>query len=534
MINDKLIHVASTEILIIYDTWQAIKNEVIFMTSIAQSESSKRTKRTRVFIFLLITMFMISIESTIIATAVPEIVGELGNFSAYSWVFSAFLLMQSVTTPIYGKLSDIFGRKPIFLVGTSIFLIGSLLCGMATSMGLLIFYRFIQGIGAGAVMPIATTLVGDLYSLEERSKIQGYLSSVWGISSVIGPLAGGLIVQYMSWAWVFWINIPLGIASLIGIHLYLHEQVEKKKPSIDYLGASLFSISVSSFMLILIEGGSNWGWTSPLTIALFILFVVTMIIFIWWETIAASPMMPLSLWKNKLIAVANISTLLAGASMIGLASFLPTYVQGIMGSSALVAGFALTAMSVGWPLAASATAKLFPKIGFRYTAILGGIFLILGSIFFITLDPSKGPVWAGLGSFVIGVGMGFATSTFTISIQSSVGWKMRGVATASSMFMRSVGTTLGTAILGGVLNLKLKNYLEQHHASNLNLSSIDAANVLLDPVKKGQLSTEALHLLQNGLQIALHTVFWGVCIFAVLTFLSTLFFPSVPIKKQPE
>jgi EmrB/QacA subfamily drug resistance transporter len=498
------------------------------------SEAAKKTKRTHVFVFLLITMFMISIESTIVATAVPEIVAELGNFSAYSWVFSSFLLMQSVTTPIYGKLSDIFGRKPIFLIGTIIFLIGSLLCGFATSMGLLILYRFIQGIGAGAVMPIATTLVGDLYSLEERSKIQGYLSSVWGISSVIGPLAGGLIVQYVSWAWVFWINIPLGILSIIGIHHYLHEQVEKKKPSIDYLGASLFSVSVSALMLILIEGGSNWGWTSTPTISLFVVFAITMAIFIWWETKATSPMMPLSLWRNKLIAVANVSTLLAGASMIGLASFLPTYVQGIMGSSALVAGFALTAMSVGWPLAASATAKLFPRIGFRYTAILGGIFLILGSIFFITLDPSKGPIWAGLGSFVIGIGMGFATSTFTISIQSSVGWEMRGVATASSMFMRSVGTTLGTAILGGILNLQLKNYLEQHHASNLNLSSIDAANVLLDPVKKGQLTSDALHLLQSGLQTALHNVFWGVCIFAVLTFLSTLYFPSAQKGKQPK
>ncbi|WP_051271096.1 MDR family MFS transporter [Shimazuella kribbensis] len=498
------------------------------------SANTTKTKRTHVFVFLLITMFMISIESTIVATAVPEIVAELGNFSAYSWVFSSFLLMQSVTTPIYGKLSDIFGRKPIFLIGTIIFLIGSLLCGMATSMGLLIFYRFIQGIGAGAVMPIATTLVGDLYSLEERSKIQGYLSSVWGISSVIGPLAGGLIVQYVSWAWVFWVNIPLGIASLIGINMYLHEQVEKKKPSIDYLGASLFSISVSALMLILIEGGSNWGWTSFPTISLFVVFAITMVLFLKWETIASSPMMPLSLWKNKLIAVSNISTLLAGASMIGLASFLPTYVQGIMGSSALVAGFALTAMSVGWPIAASATAKLFPKIGFRYTAILGGIFLILGSIFFITLDPMKGPIWAGIGSFVIGVGMGFATSTFTISIQSSVGWETRGVATASSMFMRSVGTTLGTAILGGVLNLQLKNYLGQHHASNLKLSSIDAANILLDPIKKGQLSNEALHLLQNGLQTALHTVFWGVGIFAVLTFFSTLFFPSIQLKKQPE
>ncbi len=488
---------------------------------------AKTTNRQYVFIFLLIAIFMTSIEATIVATAVPEIVAQLGNFSLYSWVFSAFLLMQTVTTPIYGKLSDLFGRKPVLIVGVIIFLCGSLLCGFATSMFTLIIYRFIQGIGAGAVSPIATTLVGDLYTATERSKIQGYLSSVWGISAIIGPVAGGLIVQYFDWTWVFWINIPLGLLSIIGVYRYLHEDIEKQKPAIDYLGAILFSISVSALMLILIEGGSRWGWTSLPTVLLTSICVVTFILFLWWERIAVSPLMPLHLWKSRLITISNIATLISGAAMIGLSSFLPTYVQGTMGYSALIAGFTLTAMSIGWPLASTTSGKLFLRFGFRFTAILGGIFLILGSIFFVTLDPEKGPIWAAMGSFVIGIGMGYTSSSFIISIQSSVSWETRGVATSSNVFMRTLGSSLGTAVLGGLLNTKLMGYLLQHNGQKLQLTSVDAANILLDPQKKAQLSTEALQLLQKGLAIALHSVYWGVFLFALLTFVVTLFFPSI-------
>jgi EmrB/QacA subfamily drug resistance transporter len=488
------------------------------------ADDLKQTKRTRVFIFLLITMFMISIEATIVSTAIPNIVAELGNFSSYSWVFSSFLLMSSVTTPIYGKLADIFGRKPIFLLGTSIFLVGSLLCGLATSMGWLIFYRFIQGIGAGAVMPIATTIIGDLYPLQERAKVQGYLSSVWGISAIIGPLAGGIIVQYISWVWVFWINIPLGIISLFGIHLYLHEKIEHKKPAIDYVGAGLFAVSISALMIVLIEGGSQWGWTSGYTLSLFAFFVITLALFLWWETIAASPLIPLSLWKNRLIAVSNIATLLAGMTMIGLSTFLPTYLQALSGSTPLIAGFSLTMMSIGWPIASTISAKLFSKVSFRSTAIIGGVFLIIGSIVFVTLTPVKGAIWAGIGSFIIGVGMGFATTTFTVSVQNSVNWELRGVATASSVFMRSVGTTLGTAALAGILNLQLSQYLLERGEK-----SVDAADILLDSNKRAQFSEQTIELLQNGLQFALHSVFWGIFIFAVLTFIAVLF---LPIKQK--
>lgn len=200
----------------------------------------KQTKRPIVLIALVLSMFMAAIEGTIIATAMPNIVSDLGGFTLYSWVFSSFLLMQAVTTMLYGKLADLFGRKPIFVIGVVIFLIGSLLCGLAETMAALIIFRLIQGLGAGAIHPIVTTMVGDMYNLEERAKVQGYLASVWGISSVAGPLLGGVIVQYIDWAWIFWMNIPIGLIGLVGVVLFFHEKVDKEQKTIDYLGTSFF------------------------------------------------------------------------------------------------------------------------------------------------------------------------------------------------------------------------------------------------------------------------------------------------------
>lgn len=486
----------------------------------------KKTRRPFVLISLIISMFMAAIEGTIVATAMPSIVGDLGGFSLYSWVFSAFLLMNAVTTLIYGKLSDLFGRKPIFIVGVTIFLIGSILCGFSTSMILLVVFRFIQGLGAGAVQPIAMTIVGDMYTLEERAKIQGYLSSVWGISAIVGPLVGGLIVRFSDWAWIFWMNVPLGIIGMIGVGLFLHEGIGKQQRSIDYVGSSLFFISVSALMVIFIEGGVDWNWLSLPTFALIALFVIGFAAFLFRETKAPSPMMPLGLWKNRLIAFANAATLTSGAIMIGLSSFLPTYVQGVMGYSAIVAGFTLTMMSVGWPLASTFAGHIFLKIGYRPTAVMGGVALLIGSLFFITMDPSKSPVWPGIGSFFTGIGMGLTATTFIVSIQNSVNWKTRGVATASNMFMRMIGSSLGAALLGGILNSQLKSYLSQNGAHLGQSLSINSANSILDSSTKSQMSEKTLHILENGLTHALHGVYWGVFAFAVVTLLLTIFLPK--------
>lgn len=490
--------------------------------------SPNKTKKPLVLAAIMLAMFMAAIEATIVSTAMPAIAADLGGFSLYSWVFSSYLLMNAVTVLIYGKLSDLFGRKPILTFGIIVFLIGSLLCGMATSIEMLIVFRFIQGFGAGAVMPIASTIVGDMYTKEERAKIQGYLSSVWGISAILGPAIGGLLVQYVSWRFVFWVNIPLGILAIIGLYLFLHEGVEKKKHSIDYAGAGLLFVSVSSFMLVMVEGGVRWEWISAPVFSLIALAVITFIFFILQEKRAKDPMMPFDIWQERSILIANTTSLTTGVMLIGISSFLPAFVQGVMERPPIVAGFTLTTMSIGWPIAAMIAGRLLLKIGFRTTSIIGGVALILGSIIFMTLSPDDGPVWAAFGSFMIGVGMGFSTTAFIVSIQSTVPWQKRGVATASNMFMRTLGSTIGAAMLGGILNSRIQEHLRENGA--LDQFSLDSTTLLLNEEQRNQLSESMRVLLQDGLTSALQTVYLVVAGFAVISFLLILLLP----KKNEE
>ncbi|MEH7440536.1 MDR family MFS transporter [Neobacillus drentensis] len=486
----------------------------------------KQTKKPLVLAAVMLAMFMGAIEATIVSTAMPAIVADLGGFTLYSWVFSAYLLMNSITVLIYGKLSDLFGRKPILTFGIIIFLLGSILCGFATSMKTLIIFRLIQGFGAGAVMPIATTIVGDIYTAEERAKIQGYLSSVWGISAITGPAVGGLLVQYVSWHYVFWINIPLGILSLLGLWMYLHENVEKKKHDIDYIGAVLLTVTISSLMFVLVEAGSHWAWGSWQIVSLLVLSVLALIAFVFQESRAIEPVMPFSIWKERSIFIANITSLTTGIMLIGISSFLPTFVQGVMEQTPIVAGFTLTTMSIGWPIASTLAGRMLISIGYRKTSIIGGVFLILGSFVFITMSSSSGPIWAAVGSFFVGVGMGLTSTAFIVSIQSTVSWQQRGIATAANMFMRNLGNTIGAALLGGILNNRLNAYFSQKDPS----LSVDDTNILLKASEREDLAGGVRRILQDGLTLSLHTVYYVVFTFAIISLVLIFFIP----KKKDE
>ena len=484
----------------------------------------KKLRRPFILASVMLGMFLSAIEATIVATAMPGIVADLGGFSLYSWVFSAYLLTNAATVLMFGKLSDIFGRKPIFVIGIFIFLAGSTLSGFSTSMVMLIIARCIQGFGAGAVMPIATTIVGDIYSKEERAKIQGYLSSVWGVSAVTGPLLGGFFVEVLNWRYVFWMNIPLGILAMLGIIFFLHENIEKQKRSIDYIGSALMFIAVSALMFILVEGGVRIAWNSTLMIVLISVVVLGLILFLFQEKRAIAPMMPFSIWKYRVITVANLITLTTGMILLGVSSYLPTFVQGVMGQSALIAGFTLTTMSIGWPLASMAAGRLLLLIGYRNTSLIGGVSLIIGALLFFMLTPDKGPVWAGTGSFFIGIGMGMTSTSFIVAIQSTVGWKTRGIATAANMFMRTLGSALGVALLGGLLNGQIKADIERNGlASHV---SVDSVNKLLDPTQHTSLSAHAKEVLQEGLTSGLHVIYFGLFILAVVSVILIFFMPK--------
>jgi EmrB/QacA subfamily drug resistance transporter len=330
-------------------------------------------RRPLVLASIMAAMFMIAIEATIVSTAMPQIAGQLGDVHLYAWVFASFLLTQTATTVVFGKLADLYGRKPVLLVGIAIFLVGSILCGFAGSMPALIVFRLIQGVGAGAIQPVSLTVVGDMYPAAERGKIQGYLASVWGVSSVLGPLAGGLIIQHLNWGWVFWINVPLGLAAAAGFATFLNETLTPEKRNVDATGAALFAVAIAALMVGITELGSADG-----TIAggAAVIFIISASLFVRQERRARDPMVAFALWALRPVATANAATLLSGMALVGLTTFLPLYVQGVLARSALVAGFALTVMVLGWPIGATIAAKQYGRFGLRNTLLFGAALLV--------------------------------------------------------------------------------------------------------------------------------------------------------------
>jgi EmrB/QacA subfamily drug resistance transporter len=399
------------------------------------------------------TMAMIAIESTIVATAMPQIVADLGGLHLYSWVFSAFLLTQTAMTVVFGNLADVYGRKPIAFVGIGIFLLGSLLAGFAWSMPAMIGFRLIQGVGAGAMQPVAMTIVADLYPARERGKVQGYLASVWAVAAVVGPVLGGLIVRSVSWAWIFWMNIPVGIAAAAGFFLFLKESSERHRRSIDIGGTAAFIVAVSSLLIALTELGNHHP--NELAAAT-IVFCIAAVIFWAAERRAVHPIVSFALWSHRPIAATNSVAVLANMSLIGLTTFLPIYVQLVMGRSPTIAGLTLTTMLIGWPAGATLASRLFHRIALRHLLVAGALMQPLGGLIFIVLEPNESPLIPALGSLVMGFGMGLISVPSLVLIQEIVDWTQRGTVTASNVFSRNLGSTLGATLLGAVLNYRLR------------------------------------------------------------------------------
>ena len=476
-------------------------------------------RRPFVLASVMAALFMIAIEATIVSTAMPQIAGQLGDLHLYSWVFSSFLLTQTATTVVFGKLADLYGRKPVLLVGIAVFLLGTVLCGLAWSMPSLIVFRLIQGVGAGAIQPVCLTVVGDLYSVQERGKIQGYLASVWGISSVLGPLAGGLIIQHLSWAWIFWLNLPIGLAAAAGFVLFLHESVARERQGVDVAGAALFTVAVASLMVALTEAGTSDHGFAALAAGVCALSTV---LFVVQERRARDPMMNFGLWARRPIATANAATLLSGMTVIGLTTFLPMYVQGVLNQSALVAGFTLTVMVLGWPIGATLAARNFSRFGLRATLLFGASLLPVGALAFLFMAPGVSPVVAGVGSTVMGFGMGFLSTSAIVIIQDSVGWGERGSATASNIFSRNLGSTLGATILGAVLNISLA-----HRGDGVAAVHFDQIRQLLDHSLTGA-GNDAI---RAALGQSLHLTFWAVFGVAASTLALATLVPSVAVKQ---
>ncbi len=462
---------------------------------------------------------MVALEATIVSTAMPQIVAQLGGLRLYAWVFAAFLLTQTAMTVVFGKLADIFGRRPVMFVSIGVFVAGSVLAGFAWSMPSMIAFRLIQGIGAGGMMPVAMTIVADLYPARERGKIQGYLSSVWAISAVLGPLAGGIIVNHLSWAWIFWINVPVGLVAALLFLLFLHEQAKHERRSIDVGGAILFTLSVAALMIALTQTEST---TSSLQWIAGGVFAVCLVLFLVQETYATDPMVSFRLWRRRPIAAANGAAMISGVALIGLTTFLPMFVQAVLHRSPVTAGLALTMIMLGWPVGATTAARTFPRFGLRRILIVGSLMLPLGASMFVLLGPGSSPVLAGLGSLVMGVGMGLMSTASIVTIQEIVDWSQRGSATASNLFARNLGSTLGAAALGAVLNYGLS------HAGVGAVTSDQLRRTIEAPPGSGN---DALAL---ALGHSLHATFWAILIASLGSVAMASIMPRIEIAPAPR
>jgi EmrB/QacA subfamily drug resistance transporter len=411
-----------------------------------------RSERGPILIALMLTNGLVAIDSTILATAVPSIVKDIGGFSQFAWLFSIYLLAQAVSVPVYAKLSDVVGRKPIILIGIGLFLLGSIMCGFAWSMPALIAFRVIQGLGAGAVQPMAITIAGDIYTVAERAKTQAYLASVWVISSVVGPTLGGVFSQYLSWRWIFYVNVPLCILAVWMLLRSFHEKIEKRRHKIDYLGASLLTASLTLIILAVLEGGQAWAWDAPQSIGAFAIGGVLLVAFVLAERKAAEPILPLWVFSRRLLLTTAAVSLGVGGILIGLTSFVPTYLETSLGSTPIVAGLILAVLTIGWPLSASMSGRLYLRIGFKKTVLIGMSIVLLGAVILASFTLTPNLVVVGLSCFVMGAGLGLVATPSLIAAQSSVDWNERGVVTGTNMFARSIGSAVGVAIYGALAN----------------------------------------------------------------------------------
>ena len=443
----------------------------------------------------IIAVILISaIEGTIVATVMPQIVGQLGGFDLFSWVFTAYLLTQAVTIPIYGRLADIYGRKRILLVSIGLFLAGSVMCGFAWSMISLIAFRVVQGVGAGGLIPVAQTVIGDLYTPVERARLQGYVSSVWAMGSILGPLVGAFLIGHTIWPMVFWVNVPIGAVAAGMLLLWLHEDLQHRQHRIDYPGAVLMVLG--GFVLMFAVVQANRLGVAAFAALIAVSFVLLALFFLH-ERRTPEPILPLDLLKNRVIAAGTLGCFALGAIIMGATAFLSLFVQGVMGRSAIVAGIVLMTPSVAWPIGSASGGWIMLRTSYRATIMIGAAPLLAGSLIMVLLDPTQGPLLAGLGAALIGIGMGLTNNTFTVAIQSSVGWSQRGVATSTMSFMRQLGQSIGAAVFGGTINAELAG----HGARP------DIVDRVMDPALRRTLAPDAIAPLMQAIATGLHYVY---------------------------
>ncbi|WP_026885338.1 MDR family MFS transporter [Clostridium beijerinckii] len=469
---------------------------------------------------LMVAMFLGAVEGTVVTTAIPTIVKDLQGFEIISSVFSVYLLTSAITTPIYGKLSDLYGRKNMLSIGIIIFLIGSFLCGLSQTMYMLIGARGIQGIGAGAIFTVTYTIIGDVFTLEERPKIQGIISSVWGIASLVGPFLGGILIDLLSWHWIFFINLPFGIISVVLIQRNLDEVFEKKKHSIDFAGIITLSLAMVIFLNIFL---SNEDMSSSNNIFILLSVIATVILLVAFciiERKAKEPIIPFDIF-TKTSSIVNLVSFLASAILMGSNVYLPIYIQNVLGYSAKISGLSLAPMSFAWLIAAVILGKCIVKFGGKIVILISNVILLISTALLPTLNAESSILLVIIYASIMGFGFGGAFTTLTIIIQESVEYNKRGAATAANSLLKTIGQTIGVSIFGSIFNIYIIKYFTQ-----LGVNGVDPSNLYNSVVTDEQIKL--------SLNSSLHFLFIILIGIAVISLLSSMLMPKIMESSKTE
>jgi EmrB/QacA subfamily drug resistance transporter len=476
----------------------------------------RKTNRPLTVVALLLGLFLAAMEMTVVSTAMPTAVGDLGGIHLYAWVFAAYLLASTVTIPIHGMLADRYGRKPVLIAGTALFLLGSFLCGHAGGMTSLILFRGLQGVGAGAIQPVAMTMVGDLYDVHRRGRIQGILGAVWGVAGLAGPLIGGAIVHWLSWRWVFYVNIPLGLGFVAVLAVAYHESVERRAHRLNMAGAVLLSTTVILALLSVRSRGEGLAFLPAAAVAL--------ALFLWAERRADEPILPFDLFSQRVMAVASATGALVGAAMISMVTYVPLYVQSVLGGTPTDAGTAIAPVAIGWPITSTLAGRVLPRTGYRMLIRTGlAVTFCAAAGLSHQLRPGADLWGIRLLTGLYGAGLGLANTPLIIAVQSSVPWTRRGIATASTMFSRSIGGTLSVGILGGFLAAALA-------AGGAPRGAVDK---LLGP-ERSLLPPALVRSLSGALEGGMERIFLAVAAIAFAGFAVSLLFPAIPIAARED
>jgi len=487
-----------------------------------------------VFSGLMLGMLLAALDQTIVATALPTIVGELGGLSHLSWVVTAYLLTATASTPLYGKISDLYGRKIVFQAAIVIFLAGSILAGLSQNMAELIAFRGIQGLGAGGLMVMALAIIGDVVSARERGRYQGYMGAVFAVASVAGPLLGGFFVDNLSWRWVFYINMPIGIVALVVTSSVLRLPFVRRPHKIDVLGSTLLVMAVTSVLLVTVWGGSEYEWASPVIIGLIALAVVATALFIVQERRAEEPVLPLGLFRNSVFRVTSAAGFIIGLTMFGAIVFLPLFLQVVNGVSPTRSGLLLLPLMAGLLVASIGSGRAIVRIGrYRPFPIAGTMVVTIGLYLFTRLDQNTSRLTASLYMVVVGVGIGLVMQVLVLAVQNAVEHRDLGTATSSAAFFRSMGGAFGVAIFGAIFTNRLTAELARLIPGiGTGSVSFDPASLQGSPEQIANLPPPIHDGVIEAFSNAIHGVFVWALPFAVVAIVLSLMLKEIPLREH--